>query len=242
MNKKIFLLTCVMCLTHIANAAEENNYYFSFGTGFYNKVKSFTGFKNTFDCDAEKSSMKDTMPIDIAVGKKINDNFEIELAYKKISNLGFGYDRTFTNPNDDVVTETKGNFKAKADVMSFNMSYYLNSFNNFSPFIGVGMGLTRYNTNLIENYSDAKVLTKQMRPSHVGVNVNYNMSLGALYKFNDRISFSAGYNFISLGAMNTTNKTINYNKDNQVIAIAYEEPMRVDMFAHGPFVKFKVSF
>ena len=193
MRGKNFLCTSSIALglilANLQNPTTTNAYWYehpfaklNIGYGIPEKLKN----KETTNIESKKPS--NAMLYSLGFGYKVNDKLSTYLDYTNFRNM----DNKFTHE-----TDTYKN-KVRADLFKVNLQYNFNDYNNLSPYLtaGAGMSLNNFGKHTITNTSG--VITDEILP-HKNSQFAWNIGAGVNYKINNKVSLDTNYKYVNLG-------------------------------------------
>ncbi len=197
MKNKIILFTILTSLSFVSSA--EDKLY----------IKKLIGVNRIEHCDISsekyqgKDKFKDSISLNIAIGKKLENDIRLELGLKHLTNaiskeVTDGNLEGF-NDNDRYVL----NHKLNASLIHLTVYKDLHNFGKFSHFVGIGGGVSinkekvsGYVVNK-ENDQEKKILDETS--SKTKYNFAYKLVTGLDFKVKEGLNLEVSYSFINLG-------------------------------------------
>ena len=211
MKKNILVATCLATVALMAGsqaiAASKKNFYVAvpFGYSFVSKPKSNDG-------SFAVAKLKNSFLVGVAAGYDFGG---------MRTEVSFGYRNNMRFTINDVVTKNNGNYANYSSMSVKAYSFMVDLYkdfdigSDFTPYVGVGLGVTRFKTGdySYTNYSKANVLLQTT--SSVGRSSNsfsWRVGLGMNYKLTESVDVGLGYAYNYLGKI-TRNDPLGLRKN-----------------------------
>jgi len=227
MIKKIQLITIIaLLLPNFASATEIA--FANANAGKFHLDASIgkgKGLKLDKDYNQYNATLKKANLFEIGAGYYIHDNISVNLSY--LNSSKFHLNSSSDDVDDNHFTHDS---HLKFSALMANVYYHIPLNNNFEPFIGIGLGMSR-NTQS-DFYITKNGAYFKNRKGDSKNNFAFGANLGTLVKFNDKLSLKLEYRYLDLGKIRTNNYYIFSDGDTDYGAVNTSK-LRVHTFLIG---------
>lgn len=198
MRNKLLSVVAVLAIAGSANAADMSKWYAQADVGY--GWSTDAKFKNSSDgqagttLDGNLNEIGKSASYTLGVGYYVRDNIRVGLAYS--------YRGGFEINDVDSVTPTtsfKGDITSQAFMAT---SAYEWKFSNFTPYVGVGLGMA---SNKVKSFSayDSVGAASASLSGGTETSFAYELMAGIGYDITPKWTVDAGYNYVDLGDIKT---------------------------------------
>lgn len=217
------VLSCINIYGY-ANAKDDKAYLSaSYGIDIANKIN--------YSEELEAKRLKNAQTFGLALGYRFNDNLRTEFAYNHFHNLKY---RNY-NQYDDVSAVVDYYYKQKIyiDTLFTNFYFDINKFEKFTPYISMGIGVSRNKTgdfniiSIVKNGDSKETVFSKKKSKN---KIAFNVGAGVSYELNKNITLDLiNYKYYELGKMSTA-------KDEE--GEAFENRLKMHSITTGIRIKF----
>ena len=202
MKNKYLLITTlalVIPITAKASLAAGNDAYVALNYGL--------GIANKFDYDEDLAVRrpKNSQIFGLAAGYKFNDNIRGELAFNRFHKFEYKNANSYDDKNNKVYNDYTQ--KISANTLFANIYYDINKFKQFTPYVNIGLGVSRNQVGDFEALAQVKGGKKSEETyfdAKFHTTIAWNIGAGLSYKASNKVTLDLiSYKYYNLGVVAT---------------------------------------
>lgn len=197
MIKKILLTSSILASFNFSFLAQaetpSKNFYVKLNTG-YSEPKNLN--KDFYGSKTHSSSI-----YGLALGYQFNQSFAADISFDYRAK----YKNDFNSYLEDFDSDSTWQTNIKSQAIMANIYYNFAHWNNFTPYIAIGAGVSKNSTSnsnvLLHDFIPATSITLY---GDNQIDLAYKVGCGIKYKIQEKFSISLQYQFVNLGKIKTS--------------------------------------